>query len=176
MSNKLYDEKRGFYQDSNISLTRDIAKEYDHWNKETILERSKKLKEALLSIYPMPDIGEVEVTDVTGEYNIDDGIDVTGKKPVKITIDKNEYIVDSWRQMLVSFLNDIWNKDSRSFEIVKDDDQLNNLLFKSKKLSPLKLGNGMEIETNYSANVILAMIAKISELCDITDQVSYTLR
>lgn len=176
MKNKPYDEKRGFYQDSNISLTREIADEYDYWDKETILERSKKLKEELLSIYPMPDIGEVEVTDVTGEYNIDDGIVVTGKKPVKITIDASEYTVDSWRQMLISFLNVLWNKDSRSLEIIKGDDQLKKKLFESKKRRPAKLDNGMEIETNHSANDILAIIARISELCDITDQVSYTLR
>lgn len=175
MSNKLYDEKRDFYKDSNISLTRDIANEYDHWDKETILERSQNLTAALLTIFPMPDISEVEANEVTGDYNIDDSIDVTGKKPAKITIDESEYTVDSWRQMLVSFLNDIWNKDSRSLEIVKGDDQLNNMLFNVQR-APAKLDNGMDIETNYSAAVILAIIAKISELCDITDQVSYTLK
>lgn len=45
----------------------------------------------------MPDISKIEARDVTGDYNIDDGIDVTGKKPVKITIDESEYTVDSWR-------------------------------------------------------------------------------
>ncbi|MGO4864386.1 HNH endonuclease family protein [Ligilactobacillus ruminis] len=40
MSNKLYEEKCDFYKDSNISLTRDIANEYDHCDKEAILDRS----------------------------------------------------------------------------------------------------------------------------------------
>ncbi|MGO4864387.1 hypothetical protein [Ligilactobacillus ruminis] len=123
----------------------------------------------------MPDISKIEARDVTGDYNIDDGIDVTGKKPVKITIDESEYTVDSWRQMLISFLNDLWKKDSRSLEIVKGDDRLNNMLFNAKR-SLAELDNGMDIETNYSAAVILAIIAKISELCDITDQVSYMLK
>lgn len=175
MSNKLYGEKRDFYKESNISLTRDIATEFDHWDKETILERSRKLANALLDIFPMPNISEVEAKEITGEYNIDDSIDVTGKKPTKITIDENEYTVDSWRQMLISFLNDIWNKDSRSLEIVKSDEQLNNMLFNVRQ-SSAKLDNGMDIETNYSATVILAIIAKISELCDITNQVSYTVK
>lgn len=175
MSNKLYSEKRDFYKNSNISLTRDIANEYNHWDKATILDRSQNLADALLAIFPMPDISEVEANDVTGDYNINDSIDVTGKKPAKIVIDESEYAVDSWRQMLVSFLNDIWNKDSRSLEIVKDDGQLNNMLFNSQR-APLKLDNGMNIETNYSATVILAIIAKISELCDITDKVNYTLK
>ena len=175
MSNKLYDEKRNYYKDSNISLTRDIANEYDYWNKETIIKRTEDLTKALLIIFPMPDISEVEAKNVTGDYNINDSIDVTGKKPAKITIDDNEYTVDSWRQMLISFLNDIWNKDSHSLEIVKDDAQLNNMLFNVQR-APAMLENGMNIETNYSATVILAIIVKISELCDITDQVSFTLK
>lgn len=77
--------------------------------------------------------------------------------------------------MLISFLNDLWKKDSRSLEIVKGDDRLNNMLFNAKR-SLAELDNGMDIETNYSAAVILAIIAKISELCDITDQVSYMLK
>lgn len=42
--------------------------------------------------------------------------------------------------------------------------------------TPEKLENGTMIETNFSATVILAIIAKISEICDITDQVSYAVK
>lgn len=175
MSNKLYSEKRDFYKNSNISLTRDIANEYNHWDKATILDRSQNLADALLAIFPMPDISEVEAKDVTGDYNINDSIDVTGKKPAKIVIDESEYVVDSWRQMLITFLNDIWKKDSRTFEIIKNDDQLNKKLFTAQR-APISLENGMIIGTNYSATTILAIIAKISELCDITNKVNYTLK
>lgn len=175
ISNKLFSEKKQYYQDSNISLTRDIANEYNSWNQKAIIRRTSDLTDALLLIFPMPDIRDIEAREVTGDYNIADNIDVTGEKPFRIMIDDSNYSVDSWRQMLISFLNDIWNKDSLSFEIIKNDDQLNKMLFNVHR-RPAKLENGMNVETNYSATVILAIIAKIAKLCDITDQVNYSLK
>lgn len=175
MSNKPYDEKREYYQDSNVSLTREVAKTYDHWGKDTITDRTGKLTDELIKIFPMPDIKEVSEDEITGEYTIDQTVDVTGKKPVQITISGDDYSVKTWRQMLVVFLNDIWNKDSLNFDRIKENRQIDRMLFRVNR-NPEKLENGTEIETNFSATVILAIIAKISEICDITDQVSYTVK
>lgn len=172
MSNKLYTEKRNFYRNSNIILTRNIAKDYDHWDRETIINRTKYLTNLFLSIFPMPNFSEITTKAINGEYNINDSVDVAGKKTIYIKIDDNTYSVDSWRQMLVDFLNDIWNKDSHNLEIITNDSQLNKLLF-NVKYSPIKLENGMEVETYFSAREILNIIVKIANLCDITDQVTY---
>ncbi|MCT2898620.1 DUF262 domain-containing protein [Lentilactobacillus buchneri] len=175
MSNKPYYEKREYYQDSNVFLTREVAKTYDHWGKDTITDRTRKLTDELIKIFPMPDIKEVSEEEITGEYTMDQTVDVTGKKPVQITISGDDYSVKTWRQMLVVFLNDIWNKDSLNFDRIKENRQIDRMLFRVNR-NPEKLENGTEIETNFSATVILAIIAKISEICDITDQVSYTVR
>ena len=176
MSNTTYNEKRDFYRNSNVSLTREIAKSYDHWGREAIKDRTAKLTQELLQIFPMPNIKEVSEREITGEYTIDQTVDVTGTKPILITISENEYPVKSWRQMLVTFLNDIWNKDSHNYELIKGNKQLGRMLFRKNFLHSVKLENGVNIETNFSATVILAIIAKISEICDITDQVSYTVK
>ena len=76
---------------------------------------------------------------------------------------------------VVIFLNDIWNKDSLNFDRIKENRQLSRMLFRTGN-TPEKLENGTMIETNFSATVILAIIAKISEICDITDQVSYAVK
>ncbi len=175
MSNKPYGEKREYYQDSNVSLTREVAKTYDQWGKDAITDRTRKLTDELIKIFPMPNIKEVNEDEITGEYTIDQTVDVTGKKPVQITISGNDYSVKTWRQMLVTFLNDIWNKDSLNFDRIKENRQIGRKLFRVNR-NPEKLENGTEIETNFSATVILAIIAKISEICDITDQVSYTVK
>lgn len=175
MSNKPYYEKREYYQDSNVFLTREVAKTYDHWGKDTITDRTRKLTDELIKIFPMPDIKEVSEEEITGEYTMDQTVDVTGKKPVQITISGDDYSVKTWRQMLVVFLNDIWNKDSLNFDRIKENRRIGRMLFRVNR-NPEKLENGTEIETNFSATVILAIIAKISEICDITDQVSYTVK
>lgn len=175
MSNKPYSEKKEFYKDSNVSLTREVAETYDKWGKNAIIDRTEKLTRELIKIFPMPHIKEISEEEVTGEYTIDQTTDVTGKKPVQITISGNEHPVKTWRQMLVIFLNDIWNKDSLNFDRIKENRQLSRMLFRTGN-TPEKLENGTMIETNFSATVILAIIAKISEICDITDQVSYAVK
>lgn len=175
MSNKPYSEKKEFYKDSNVSLTRDVAENYDQWSKDAIIDRTEKLTKELIQIFPMPDIKDVGEENVTGEYTIDQAINVTGKKPVQIAISENEYPVKTWRQMLITFLNEIWNKDSLNFERIKENRQLSRMLFRRGN-APEKLENGIVVETNFSATVILAIIAKISEICDITDQVSYVVK
>ncbi len=175
MSNRPYNEKKNFYRNSNVSLTRDVAKTYNQWGKEAITDRTGKLTRELIQIFPVPDIKKVNEEKVTGEYTIDQTTDVTGKKPVQITINENEYPVKTWRQMLITFLNYIWNKDSLNFDRIKRNRQLSRMLFRPNT-SPEQLDNGIAIETNFSATIILAIIAKVSEICDITDQVSYTLK
>ncbi len=175
MSNKPYSEKKEFYKDSNVSLTREVAETYDKWGKDAIIDRTEKLTRELIKIFPMPHIKEISEEEVTGEYTIDQTTDVTGKKPVQITISGNEHPVKTWRQMLVIFLNDIWNKDSLNFDRIKENRQLSRMLFRTGN-TPEKLENGTMIETNFSATVILAIIAKVSEICDITDQVSYAVK
>lgn len=175
MSNKPYSEKKEFYKDSNVSLTREVAETYDKWGKDAIIDRTEKLTRELIKIFPMPHIKEISEEEVAGEYTIDQTTDVTGKKPVQITISGNEHPVKTWRQMLVIFLNDIWNKDSLNFDRIKENRQLSRMLFRTGN-TPEKLENGTMIETNFSATVILAIIAKISEICDITDQVSYAVK
>lgn len=83
--------------------------------------------------------------------------------------------VKTWRQMLVTFLNDIWNKHILNFYRVKENCQLSRMLFRPGN-APEKLENGTVVETNFSATLILTIIAKISEICDITDQVSYAVK
>ena len=176
MSNNIYNEKKDFYRNSNVSLTREIAKNYDHWDREAIKDRTAKLAQELIQIFPMPDIKEVSEREITGEYTIDQTVNVTGTKPILITISEKEYPVKSWRQMLITFLNDIWNKDSHNYELIKKNAQLGQTLFNKNLRNSAKLENGINIETNFSASYIVDIIAKISKICDITDQVSYTVK
>lgn len=175
MGNKPYSEKKEFYKDSNVTLTREVAKNYEQWGKTAIINRTEELTKELIQIFPMPDIKEINEEKITGEYTIDQTTDVTGKKPIQITISEKDYPVKTWRQMLVTFLDCIWNKDSLNFDRIKENRQLSRMLFRPGS-APEKLENGTMIETNFSATVILAIIAKISEICDITDQVSYAVK
>lgn len=79
--------------------------------------------------------------------------------------------------MLVSFMEYAWKADSRNYEKIKEDKELRAALltFNSQRV-PEKLSNGIWIETNFPANTILAIIAKIADICDISDEVSYAVK
>lgn len=122
MSNKPYSEKKEFYKGSNVSLTREVAETYNQWGKEAIIDRTKELTDELIQIFPMLNIKEVNEEEITGEYTIDQPVNVTGKAPVQITINENEYPVKTWKQMLKIFLNDLWNRDSLNYDRIKEHD------------------------------------------------------
>ena len=174
MGNKVYSEKKEVYQTSNVSLTREIAAEYPTWNKESIVKRTEQLAQELISIFPRP-VDTLQVEDISGEHTITESIDITGKKPTRLTISDEDIPLDSWRKMLISFMEYIWQLDSRNYEKIKGDSSLNKMLFASQRV-PEILDNGTSIETDFSANVVLALISKIAEICDIADEVSYTIK
>ena len=174
MGNKAYSDKKGVYRTSNVRLTREIADKYPVWNKDSIIDRTDQLTKELIAIFPKP-ANELKTEEVAGEHSITESVDVTGKKPIRITINDEDMPVDSWRKMLVNFMEYIWRLDSRNYEKIKGDSSLSKMLFISQR-NPETLDNGTSIETNFSANVILALISKIAEICDVTDEVLYTVK
>lgn len=176
MGNKIYAEKREYYSESNISLTREVAKNYSKWDKESIIDRANKLADELIKIFPKPKmLDEAVAIDISGEHPIDEELDVTGMKPIRLTIQNNDLPVSSWANCLVVFLDYVWENDSETYDRIKNDSSVGNMIF-SKFRSPKALKNGEKIETNFSANVIAALLAKMSEICGIEDEVSYTLK
>ncbi len=174
MGNKVFSEKREVYRTSNVSLTREIATDYSVWNKDSIVKRTEQLTQELIAIFPKP-VDTLQIESMTGEHVITESIDITVKKPTRLTINDEDIPLDSWRKMLISFMEYIWRLDSRNYEKIKGDSSLNKMLFASQR-SPEILDNGTSIETNFSANVVLALISKIAEIFDIADEVSYTIK
>lgn len=176
MSNKIYGEKVPFYTESNISLTREIAKNYSNWDKNSIVDRANKLADELINIFRKPETFNVSsIIDYSGEHSIDEEFDVTGMKPIKLTIQGNDFSINSWTSCLVNFLNYIWENDSETYNKIKNDSSTGNMIFSNFR-SPKILKNGEKIDTNFSANAIAALLARMSEICGITDEVSYTVR
>lgn len=69
------------YQQSNISLTRDLANKYSEWNTTTIARRVKELSKEALEIWKFPkQVSETEKSFVTGEHYLDEDVTITGLK------------------------------------------------------------------------------------------------
>jgi uncharacterized protein with ParB-like and HNH nuclease domain len=174
IGNKVYKLKREQYEKSNVSLTREVAKDYEEWNKDSIQNRADKLADDLLTIFVKPQDFDNSVVDNRGEHLINEGLNVTGMKPVRLTIQDNDIKVKSWASCLVKFLDYIWENDNEAYEKIKCIPSVGAMLFTNMR-SPKELANGDMVETNFSANTIVTLLAKISEFCGITEEVSYTI-
>lgn len=176
MSNKIFEEKRSYYAESNIQLTREVANNYAVWDKNSILTRANELAEELAAIFAKPAmLADSASIDNSGEHTISEELDVTGMKPIRLTIQNDDFAVKSWNACLVAFLNYIWENDSETYERIKQDSSVHNKIFSNFR-TPKVLDNGETIDTNFSANTIAALLAKMAEICGITDEVSYTIR
>ncbi|BDR57708.1 DUF262 domain-containing protein [Xylocopilactobacillus apicola] len=175
MGNKDFNEKKSFYHDSNIYLTRKISETCDTWNKETIISRASELADSLINIFPKLELTpDKQENDSNQEYSISEEVDVTGKKPIRITIQSKDFAVSSWAMCIVVFLNYVWDNDSEIFKMIKNYPTFHNMFSNFRK--PKELSNGEMVETSYSANKILALLAKMSEVSGIEDEVSYTIK
>lgn len=176
LSNKIFSEKRALYKQSNISLTRDVAEKYQSWDASTIESRGKELARQALEIWRFPvQTQSIEQPSLSGEHFLDEELNVTGSKPKQLSIDSKDFKVDSWKKLLVNFLDYVWEIDSQTFLNLKKKEALKRLFSNGDTRSAANLLNGDIIETNFSAETILSIIKIVAFEYSIFDDVSYTI-
>ncbi len=184
LSNASFNEKQLIYKQSNICITKSIA-EYDHWGETEILNRGEQLIEDIKEIWKCPDmINNVNSEiDARTEFDFTDEVNVTGRTPVELEIIGEIFSVTSWRDFMKKICEFLYEYDSQVFRsLTKHND------FKGKSIriiddndsnmhSPLKIADGLYIETNRSANDILNYCKLIIEKFDGVEELSsYKLR
>lgn len=159
LSNKSFSEKKELLTNSNINLNRDFSN-YDIWNEVGIEKRGNSLFESAIEIWRYPSIEERYISnDIdTGEFEIMDDIDVTGRSPYEIQICGSKYSVNSWREFFTCICTVMHEYDSQIFKtLIKHND------FKGRKkriitedssnlIKAAEIADGIYIEKNLSAN------------------------
>jgi uncharacterized protein with ParB-like and HNH nuclease domain len=178
LSNKLFEEKLNLYLNSNIMMTRELFDHYKEWNERSIVDRAERLSKIALDIWKIPEVNsEVDLGSISGEHFLDEDISVTGTKPTAIMIDGKEYETDNWKQVLMEFLNFVWEFDSLTFDKLQNKEALRRVFGSpDEQISPFILRNGRSIETNFSANSILYIVKIIANEYGISDIVSYNVK
>lgn len=159
LSNKSFVEKKEFLANSNINLNREFLN-YDIWNEDSIEKRGNNLFENAIGIWKYPLVEDRYISnDIdTGEFEIMDDIDVTGRSPYEIQICGSKYSVSSWREFFTCICKVMHEYDSQIFKtLIKHND------FKGRKkriitddsinlIKPAEIADGIYIEKNLSAN------------------------
>jgi uncharacterized protein with ParB-like and HNH nuclease domain len=174
-----FDVKREAYKTSEYQLTHMIPKTYNNWNKNSLENRSELLSEQAVQIWFMPNQKKyVQRKNLSGEHYLDEDLIVKGEKPTKLIIKEKSFTVKSWKALLIKLLDYVWDYNSADFELLKKDFSIHNTLFKSPAdiNAPGALSNGELVETNFSATTILALISKVADIYNISDEISYILK
>lgn len=180
LSNKIYKEKCNSYRNSNIGITRELVNEYEEWNEKSINNRADKLFEIAVKIWDIPVFDEEEKENIaikSEEYSLEDNIIVLGTKPYKLIIENKEINISTWKEMLVKFLEAMWDFDADTMLKLREKESLKRLFCQAERtLRPVKLTSGLEIETNYSSEDILSLIRIIAKEYEISDLISFRVR
>lgn len=182
LSNRPFDEKRVFYQTSNIRMNRKIS-EFTAWRANEINKRSEILADYITKIWSTPYVDYSAVEDESRtEYDIMDNVDVTGRAPREIVILDEIFKVSTWKSFFITICKQMYEYDSKMFEsLAKHHDFQGrtkriissnpNELRKAEKIS-----DSLYIETNLSANDILNYSKLVIEKFEGMDnEISYTL-
>lgn len=180
ISNKSFDEKKKYYNESNIKITRDINK-YEKWTDKEILDRADKLFKIIKKIWNIPKDKYSTISDERllpeEEYSIKENILVTGYTPKKIIIDEESFLVRSWKEMLMTTCKYLYNLDSDLFVSLKNNPRFKKFIsYKKENLRSPKKVNGLYVETNHNAKDTLSYIVLLFEEYKIEDIVYFQIK
>lgn len=163
LSNNDFIQKKNHYNNSHLELNKYFHKK-EFWRREDIEERAEYLADRALQIWDY--FGEEQVK--PSEYSI-----LTGTTPKLLRIFGQEYSVKSWRDVLETTLNAIYDlKPERFTEIMQYFPRFigqNEKDFRSTR----KLKNGVFIEVNLSAKDIDAFCRKAIETAELSSEEWY---
>ena len=181
ISNKSFIEKKEFYKESNIKITRDIS-QYGSWTEKEILKRGESLFETIKDIWNLPKDNYKGLTEDRllphEEYSIKDNVLVTGHSPKLIIIDNEKISVSSWKDMLIKTCNYLYSFDEEVFNSLIKNKRFSKLLSESKDdlRNYEELRKDLYIETNYSAKDILSYITLLFDEYGLSDMVYFEIK
>ena len=178
MSNKSFQQKKYYYEKSNIMTTRNIAK-YETWTEKDILDRAEELFNIAKEVWKLPkddyqNIGKERLIP-NEEYSIKDNVIVTGYTPKSIIFDGEKVSVNTWKAMFVQTCKYLYDLDSELFRSLLKKNTFKNILSydKDKLRSPKEIKQGIYIQTNYSSKDILNYIIIFTEEFGISELVYF---
>lgn len=184
MSNETFEEKKKIYEESNIYISKELAK-LDSWSENEIVQRSEKLIREISAIWRCPDMinSNESLVDTRTEFDITEEVDVTGRTPCEVEICGDKFSIDSWRGFLKNICMQMYEYDSQIFRgLIRHKD----FKGRSKRIigdtdenmrAPYKVAEGIYLEMNLSANEALNYAKLVIEKYEgMEDECSYKLK
>jgi hypothetical protein len=164
LSNNSFENKKKIYKDSNVSLTRDLAK-LDAWNLESIKSRAEKLADKAITIWKYR-ASTIRVEEK--EKNVflsEQEFDFTNCEVLKIIINNQETteLIANWKNACCVIIKYLYDLDGDKFlEQIKTNKYFN----KKSYNSPIKLTDDITFEGCFSANQTVNFIKEFIDKFD----------
>lgn len=181
MTNKSFSDKKHYYKNSNIKITRDITN-YQLWNQEAIEQRAEELYDLAKDLWIIPEDKYKNMLSkelITGiEYSIQEDIDVTGYKPMELIIDNEGYKISSWKEMLIEFNLYILDLDDNLYYSILKNSNYSRLFLKEEETgrSVEIINKDIRLETGFGSKDIINFIRILAEEFSIEDLVGFKVR
>ncbi len=184
LSNKNFELKKRYYEESNIKMSREIAN-YDKWKDTEIKDRAEQLFEKAKRIWKLPqgyDNKNIDNLEYGKNYLLGSNINITGKKPSKLIISGKEYSIKSWKELIEKLCLKLYELEPRilreliynpSFKGKERDIVTQN---KEKLRVPVKIDEDLYIESNLNSNAILNYANMIATEYELEEEIFFVLR
>ena len=118
LSNSNFDKKKLIYADSGFFYTKEL-KNFSDWTSIQIQVRAKKLANAALKIWSLPEKYNSIIIENGNVFTLDSDFRIfTGTKPAKISIANIEQEITTWREFLLEIFKFLYQCDKNIFELV----------------------------------------------------------
>jgi hypothetical protein len=186
-SNKPFSEKKncenGFVS-SPLNINRHVAS-HEVWGQTALQERQKWLITHILRAWPALTSSLLSNDDSRLErYAINDDIDISNTKPIRVTICGTEFSVSSWRQFAETVCRQLFQLESDVFISFLDDPdfalrgggrQVSGNKDDLRAPHEIVPGSGIFVGLRYSAQSLRDFIYKIAEKYKLEDDIFYEL-
>ena len=178
LGNADFDVKKKIYEQSNFSYTRALTK-YDEWTSKQIQSRAKKLAEAAIKIWTLPEEFNSRSVNLGDSFNLDSDFGaLKGTHPATLTIFGTEMKMTYWNHMLREIVRQLYALDKDTFRLAT---AARPALFTTEP-TDFKLDENFYMYTGYSTEDCLRIAKSLTEKFDslgetnFKDEISFTLR
>ncbi len=179
LGNADFDVKKKIYEQSNFSYTRALTK-YDEWTSKQIQSRAKKLAEAAIKIWTLPEEFNSRSVNLSDSFNLDSDFGVfTGEKPAALFISGTEIKISGWVNILREIVRQLYMLDKDTF---RQAAAARKNLFSTEPTN-FKLDENFYMDTrNIDTKSCLRIAKSLAEKFDslgetnFKDEISFTLR
>ena len=187
MGNSDFKHKKEILKKSNHIKMNVPILEKDIWNEDEILDRSKKLSESFISLFPYPEYEITTVDDIYSHMNLNnDSIsnvdDLKFTKPLEIVInDETNNKISNWNDVLHEVLIYLYNYDSETFmncalsvneEFGHQSEQVS--YSPDEMRTPYEFVDGVYVEENSNTSHKLILMQRIMNKMNINFEVNIT--